>query len=102
VADSGLKTPGAAPGVAAAGTGTQTKTSPGDKAGASASSASTDAVGSARPPSDPVERSAIEAALGGRWQDALVLYDRLALSRPDEPAFREAARIIREDKLRPK
>jgi hypothetical protein len=81
VPDSGLKLPGA---------------------GASANSGSPDAGGSARPPSDPVERSAIEAALGGRWQDALVLYDRLALSRPDEPAFREAARIIREDKMRTK
>lgn len=51
---------------------------------------------------EPLERSAIDAAFEGRWADALKSYEQLASTHPDQPAFREAARIIREKEQLPR
>jgi hypothetical protein len=102
VADAGLTPSNAEPSAAPTATAAQTKPPAGGNAGAPASSASADVASSARPPNDALERIAIDAAFAGRWRDAVGLYDRLAAARPEDPAFREAARIIREEKLRTK
>jgi hypothetical protein len=51
---------------------------------------------------DGTARAAIDAAFEGRWPDALQLYERLAAAHPDDAAFGEAARILRETKLHPR
>jgi len=64
-----------------------------------AAGATSSAVGSVS--ADATERAAIDAAFEGRWLVAVRLYDGLAASHPDQPAFREAARILRETKNLP-
>jgi hypothetical protein len=71
------------------------------KAGAAAASASADAPAAARS-IGPAERYAVDAAFAGKWAEAVRFYDLLAEARPDDPVFREAARIIRETKINPK
>ena len=68
---------------------------------APADSASSDSATRAVP-ADGSERAAINAAFEGRWPLAVRLYDGLAESHPDQPAFREAARILRETKTHTK
>jgi hypothetical protein len=71
-------------------------------AASAAASASADRLAAQRPAGPAYERSAVDAAFAGKWQDAIRFYDRLAEAHPDDPVFKEAARIIRETKLNPK
>jgi hypothetical protein len=67
-------------------------------------------VAAASPPDTPAKRNgsqprtqqrdAIDAAFSGSFEEAAALYDQLAASQPNEPAFREAARILREKSQR--
>jgi len=43
-----------------------------------------------------LERRALDAAFEGRFSDAATIYGELAAARPEQPVFREAARILRE------
>lgn len=42
-----------------------------------------------------LERAAVDAARAGAFEEAANLYEKLARLRPDNPAYREAARIMR-------
>jgi hypothetical protein len=76
----------------------QTKAPSDAKPTAAAGSASSEPAGTPAVSADATERAAIDAAFAGRWPVAVRLYDGLAESHPDQPAFREAARILRETK----
>jgi len=43
----------------------------------------------------PTERAAVDAVVAGSYADAARLYDQLAATHPDRPAYAEAARILR-------
>jgi predicted Zn-dependent protease len=45
-----------------------------------------------------LERQAADALRAGKRDQAAVLYDQLAAQHPENPAYKEAARIIRASK----
>jgi hypothetical protein len=47
------------------------------------------------PPQKTLQRAAADAVAAGAWADAATLYEQLAAQYPDQPAYAEAARIMR-------
>ena len=56
------------------------------------------ATGSGKKPVLTLERQAADALRAGKRDQAAVLYDQLAAQHPENPAYKEAARIIRASK----
>jgi hypothetical protein len=42
-----------------------------------------------------LQRAAADAVAAGAWADAATLYEQLSAQYPDQPAYAEAARIMR-------
>jgi hypothetical protein len=75
---------------------TKDGTKDGAKDGSDAAGKSPPKVAALPPGKRTLERQAVDAVAAGSFADALKLYEQLEAQHPDDPTFKEAARILKE------